>query len=111
MTVIGTAFLLTIGGAFARIHVEYEDLRASPLAHFVNPLTGQVGERIEPVTTLFNIWTHEALPILPGETQTLQSRFHVFLRDHFTNQATHMDTRLIGVLNQLTEDTLNILKP
>jgi hypothetical protein len=25
------------------------------------------GERIEPVTTLFNIWTHEALPILPGE--------------------------------------------
>jgi len=59
------------------------------------------GERIEPVTTLFNIWTHEALPILPGEAQTLQSRFHVFLRDHFTNQATHMDTRLIGVLTHV----------
>src|SRR5262245_12970680 len=25
------------------------------------------GERIEPVTTLFNVWTHEALPILPGQ--------------------------------------------
>jgi hypothetical protein len=59
------------------------------------------GERIEPVTTLFNIWTHEALPILPGQAQTLQSRFHVFLRDHFTNQATHMDTRLIGVLTRV----------
>jgi len=59
------------------------------------------GERIEPVTTLFNVWTHEALPIMPGETQTLQSRFHNFLRDHFTNQATHMDTRLIGVLTRV----------
>ena len=35
------------------------------------------GERIEPVTTLFNVWTHEALPILPGQSQTLQIRFHV----------------------------------
>jgi hypothetical protein len=59
------------------------------------------GERIEPVTTLFNVWTHEALPILPGELPTLQTRFHVFLRDHFTNQATHMDTRLIGVLTRV----------
>jgi Bacterial protein of unknown function (DUF882) len=59
------------------------------------------GERVEPVTTLFNIWTHEALPILPGQSQTLESRFHVFLRDHFTNQATQMDTRLIGVLTRV----------
>ena len=28
------------------------------------------GERIEPVTTLFNVWTHEALPLLPGQTPT-----------------------------------------
>jgi uncharacterized protein YcbK (DUF882 family) len=63
---------------------------------FVRP-----GERIEPVTTLFNIWTHEALPILPGQSETLQNRFHVFLRDHFTNQATHMETRLIGVLTRV----------
>ena len=61
------------------------------------------GERIEPVTTLFNVWTHEALPILPGETQILQSRFHNFLRDHFTNQATQMDTRLIGVLTHVAD--------
>src|SRR5689334_14239832 len=35
------------------------------------------GERIEPVTTLFNVWTHEALPILPG--QSIEGSFHQFL--------------------------------
>jgi hypothetical protein len=59
------------------------------------------GERIEPVTTLFNIWTHEALPILPGEGHEIDGRFHSFLRDHFTNQATHMDVRLIDVLKRV----------
>jgi len=60
------------------------------------------GERIEPVTTLFNVWTHEALPLLPGQTQTnLSSRFCQFLRDHYTNQPTRMDTRLISVLEHV----------
>lgn len=59
------------------------------------------GARIEPVTTLYNVWTHEALPILPGQTQALEGRFHLFLRDHFTNQATRMDTRLIDVLSRV----------
>jgi uncharacterized protein YcbK (DUF882 family) len=61
------------------------------------------GERIEPVTTLFNVWTREALPILPGQSQTVKTRFHTFLRDHFTNQATQMDTRLIGVLMRVAD--------
>ena len=60
------------------------------------------GERIVPVTTLFNVWTHEALPIMPGQTPTtLTKRFCLFLRDHFTNQPTNMDTRLIGVLERV----------
>jgi len=57
------------------------------------------GERIEPVTTLFNVWTHEALPILPG--QSIEGRFHEFLRDHYTNQATRMDIRLVDVLTRV----------
>jgi hypothetical protein len=57
------------------------------------------GETIQPVTTLFNIWTREALPILPG--QSVEGRFHTFLRDHYTNQATHMDTRLVDVLTRV----------
>ena len=60
------------------------------------------GERIEPVTTLFNVWTHEALPLLPGQTQTsLTGCFCHFLRDHYTNQPTHMDMRLVGVLEHV----------
>ena len=56
------------------------------------------GMRIEPITTLFNVWTREALPVLPGDP--LELRFHTFLRDHYTNQATQMDTRLIDILTR-----------
>jgi len=59
------------------------------------------GERLEPVTTLYNVWTHEALPILPGDGHEIDSRFKTFLRDHFTNQATNMDTRLVDVLRHV----------
>src|SRR6478609_11069311 len=45
VAVIRAAFLFAIGRAFARIHVEYDGLRPSPLAHFVDPLTKQIGER------------------------------------------------------------------
>src|SRR5207237_1694037 len=60
---------------------------------------GHSGETLEPVTTLYNIWTHEALPILPGES--VKDRFHEFLRDHFTNQPTHMDPKLVEVLTSV----------
>src|SRR3954453_13202401 len=36
VAVIGAAFLLAVGRAFARIHVEYDSLRPPPAAHFVN---------------------------------------------------------------------------
>ncbi len=52
-----------------------------------------------PVTTLFNLRTRESLSLLPGVA--LSERFHVFLRDHFTNQATRMDERLVQVLTNV----------
>jgi hypothetical protein len=58
-----------------------------------------VGATVHPITTLFNLWTKETLPIVAGGT--LKERFHPFLRDHFTNQATRMDVRLIDVLAQV----------
>jgi hypothetical protein len=58
-----------------------------------------IGSTVKPVTTLYNLWTREALPIVPGES--VEDRFHPFLRDHFTNQATRMDVRLIDVLTQV----------
>ena len=64
---------------------------------YLNP-----GARIEPVTTLYNVWTHEALPILPGQSRRLEEGpFQQFLRDHYTNQATNMDTRLLDVLERV----------
>lgn len=73
-----------------------EKPRRRSLFNLASDSWGRPGERIAPVTTLFNIWTKEALPVLPGDE--VQDRFHRFLRDHYTNQATWMDTRLIAVL-------------
>jgi hypothetical protein len=47
MAVITAALLLAIGRAFARIHIEHDGLRRSPLVHRVDPLTEQIGERGE----------------------------------------------------------------
>src|SRR6516162_9813201 len=44
MPVVGAAFLLAIGRALARIHIEHDRLRRSPLVHLVDPLTGQIGK-------------------------------------------------------------------
>ena len=44
MPVIGAAFLLAIGRALARIHVEHDRLRRSPPVHLVNPPARQVGK-------------------------------------------------------------------
>ena len=73
------------GSVFA---AEEESRRESP-----------AGTRVAPLTTLFNLHTREALPLVPG--QAVVSRFHEFLRDYTTNQATHMDARLIGVLERV----------
>ena len=70
--------------------------RQNPKAPAIVSPIALPGVRIEPITTLFNVWTHEALPILPGDP--LEPRVHTFLRDHYTNQATQMDTRLLDVL-------------
>jgi hypothetical protein len=44
MPVIGAAFLLAVGRALARIHVEHDHLQRSPLLYLVDPLAGQIGE-------------------------------------------------------------------
>jgi hypothetical protein len=44
MAVIGTAFLCAVGRALARIHVEHDDTRLTPLVHRVDPQARQIGE-------------------------------------------------------------------
>jgi hypothetical protein len=66
------------------------------MARLVDGTPGRPGRRALPVTTLFNQWTHEAYPVLPGHAH--QRRFQVFLRDHFTGRPTRVDGRLFYVL-------------
>ena len=44
MAVVGAAFLFAVGRALARIHVEHDDPRLTPLVHRVDPLARQIGE-------------------------------------------------------------------
>ncbi|MGD0835111.1 MAG: DUF882 domain-containing protein [Polyangia bacterium] len=55
-----------------------------------------VGTRVDVITTLYSIWNHESLPLCAG--LPYKRPFQLFLRDHYTNQATQADTRLAGVL-------------
>ncbi len=55
-----------------------------------------VGTRITPITTLFNLWNRDALPLIAG--QPYKGRFRIFLRDHYTKQSTQVDARLAGIL-------------
>jgi uncharacterized protein YcbK (DUF882 family) len=55
-----------------------------------------IGQRVQPLTTLHNQWTHELMSFIPG--QPFLERFRTFMRDHFTNQATLMDPELVDVL-------------
>lgn len=47
--------------------------------------------------SLFNIWTHEVLPVDPTEPPK-PTAFSRFLRCHYTNQATSVDPRLLHVV-------------
>jgi hypothetical protein len=55
-----------------------------------------VGTCLHPVTTLFNLWNREALPLIAG--QPYKQRFQLFLRDHYTKRSIQADTRLASIL-------------
>src|SRR6516162_1398894 len=44
VAVVGTAFLLAVGWALARIHVEHDHPRRSSLVHLVDPPAGQISK-------------------------------------------------------------------
>jgi hypothetical protein len=63
--------------------------------HLAEPMK-PIGSCVEVLTTLYNLWNHESLPLVTG--QPYKRRFQLFLRDHYTKQSTQADTRLAGVL-------------
>ena len=44
MPTVGAAFLCAVSRTFARIHIEHDDPRLTPLVHRVNPLARQIGK-------------------------------------------------------------------
>ena len=78
MAVVGAAFLLAVGRALARIHVEHDHLRRSPLVHLVDPLAGQIGERgevLRPASHFVSkrpIWLAEAADPVIARSPTTQ---------------------------------------
>jgi len=59
-----------------------------------------VGKPAEPVVNLHNIWTKDTIVFDPKAASPgiEQETLDAFLRCHFTDEPTHMDPRLIGVL-------------
>lgn len=105
----------------ARVHVTDEDLRRAGIEvrrrNRAQPVRGEkpvdpslaatphplppIGTRFQPLVTLFNLKTREALPVLPGPRlpgARPDRSFCTLLRDHFTNQATAMDLMLFEAL-------------
>jgi uncharacterized protein DUF882 len=52
-----------------------------------------------PVLSLYNVWTHEILPV-PADRPPPPPEVSHFLRCHFTNQVCEMDPRLIPVVQR-----------
>jgi hypothetical protein len=85
MAVVGAAFLLAVGRAFARIHVQHDNPRPTPLVHRLDPLAWQIGEaarfsgRASHSVSKRPIWLAEAprpIGALPPTTQRIAGSRH-----------------------------------
>jgi uncharacterized protein YcbK (DUF882 family) len=57
-----------------------------------------VGKPAPPIVNLHNIWTKDTVVFDPKAPAIDQETLDAFLRCHFTDEPTHMDPHLIGVL-------------
>ena len=65
--VVGAAFLCAVSRAFARIHIEHDDPRLTPLVHRVDPLARQISEGGE---------VHRPIGAPPPTTQRIAGSRH-----------------------------------
>lgn len=70
------------------------------------------GTKAAKLVNLYNQWTHDWLAVDPAQLPTL-GQVNQFLRDHFTNEATKMDDKLIGVVisaaKNFRSDVVNVV--
>jgi uncharacterized protein YcbK (DUF882 family) len=62
-----------------------------------HPAPPAPGTKPVALVNLYNQWTHDWLAVDPRQPPSA-SEISAFLRDHFTNEATKMDPKLIGVV-------------
>jgi hypothetical protein len=67
-----------------------------PVPKGTPPRAPAIGVTSPPLTTFYNVWTHEVLTCMPGMPAGQQ--LDAFLRDRFTNETRPMDARLLDVL-------------
>ncbi|HEY5920326.1 MAG TPA: DUF882 domain-containing protein [Kofleriaceae bacterium] len=70
------------------------------------------GTKPAKLINLYNMWTHDWLAVDPTSPPSL-SEISLFLRDHFTNEATKMEPKLIetvvGAAQQFKSDVANVV--
>jgi len=85
MPIVGATFLCAVSRAFARIHIEHDDPRLTPLVHRVDPLARQIGKsgevfgRVSQSVSKRPIWLAEAtrsMGALPPTTQRIAGSRH-----------------------------------
>jgi len=78
VAVVGGTFLIAIGWAHARIHVEHDAVRRTAAVHPVDPSPGEIGERSEvpiirePLRLEPPIWLVDAACFVAARPPTIQ---------------------------------------
>jgi uncharacterized protein YcbK (DUF882 family) len=97
LALVALALLTTwTTGAFAEPYQAKKDReRAAKTAN--NSPAPKTGVKAAKLVNLYNTWTHDWLAVDPKDLPSLSEVNH-FLRDHFTNEMTKMDAKLIGTV-------------
>jgi uncharacterized protein YcbK (DUF882 family) len=77
-----------------------------------HPAPPAPGTKPAKLINLYNLWTHDWLAVDPLSPPSL-SEINTFLRDHFTNEVTKMEPKLIakviGAAQQFKSDVANVV--
>jgi len=77
-----------------------------------HPAPPAIGSKPAKLINLYNKWTNDWLAVDPTSPPTI-AEVNIFLRDHFTNEATKMDPKLVGTVvgaaQQFKSDVVDVV--
>ncbi len=105
------ALLLLTGSAAAETYMPKKD-KARLGKSTSHPAPPAPGTKPAKLINLYNLWTHDWLAVDPLSPPSL-GEINIFLRDHFTNELTKMEPKLIatvvGAAQQFKSDIANVV--